>query len=207
MQAATRRWELAQVMRIPLPTLDAGIREELARLAGACCRLEHEETAWNETSRYFRGMPWHSGHLKRVTEMSEEARQQSSEIRARVSSHLEEIERIAQTAYGLSKADISCIRAFTGQTGAIVSQDEEEDEPDGDSSQLTEAEVARRIVSLCFGCKIGRWSHIQCSALEGVDLDPFAPLPESPPAMSLLPSCNKRVCQPGDRRSGVGSCR
>jgi hypothetical protein len=197
MQAATRRWELAQVMRIPIPDMSLPDREELAHLARDSCSLAHEERSWDETSRYFIGIPFIS-HNSSLLSATESFNRRRKYLWDRASDLLDSIERIAERLYGLDAVDIQCVRRFTGQVKTAESEPEEEEDPDIEPADVTVPALARRVISFGVGCVIRRLPSDSLSRpmTSGGLRDPFAPLPSMPamrveadPSSQLLSNC------------------
>src|SRR5207249_948446 len=109
MQAATRRWELAQIMRIPVPEFSLDMRFRLAKLARECCLLEHEDRTWDETSRYFQGVPWLEDTREGIGRAAESLKQRLTEIEGKVGSCLDQCEAVVQSAYKLTEPDVLCV--------------------------------------------------------------------------------------------------
>jgi hypothetical protein len=182
MQAATRRWELAQVGRIPIPEIGLTDRTKLARVARECCAVAQAERSWDETSRYFLGIPSLKGGESLVA-----LTQAMSQIRAlleeKLAALLNTIEVMAEGLYGLEDKDIECLQRFTGETKAVEIDDdgvEEADEYEEDYYHVDR--MTRRVVSFLVGVSMGRWAtgFLREQRVPPEPLDPFSALPDPP---------------------------
>jgi len=181
MQAATRRWELAQVMRIPIPDMSSADREKLAQLAIDSCCLAHEERSWDETSRYFTGIPFIS-HSPSLLSATGSLNFRRKDLCDKGNGLLDSIERIAERLYGLEEEDIQCVRRFTGEVKTGEGEHEDEEDAEIEAIDLTVLALAKRLISFVVGCAIGRFPSDSLNlptTNEGLR-DPCAPLPYIP---------------------------
>ena len=184
-QSPTRRWDLAQISRIPIPEIPSARARELKELAVKCSHAEFTSWQFSEVSRVFCPLA-----AIRESKIEHEFIRRSEEIQiSEETSHSlqEKIEKIAAKLYGLSKSDKECVSYFTGDVRSeAASEDEGEDGNESASSSVTSIKkFTTSQVSVWVGAPLGRWDiRYATGERQPPELpDLFDPLPVSPPCM------------------------
>ncbi|MCC7280697.1 MAG: BREX-1 system adenine-specific DNA-methyltransferase PglX [Chromatiaceae bacterium] len=183
-QSPTRRWDLAQIGRIPVPEIPQSTLEDLERNAKAAAKAEIPKWRLSETTRYFLSLGVRPSGSQALAETFRAYAECDRTQRELTESLLRETEIIAEKLYNLNEEDRGCVKRFTGDSRTEVAQDGEEEADEGNGIQKADRFVAVS-VSYAVGTIFGRWDIRYATGERQLPElpDPFAPLPVCPPGM------------------------
>jgi hypothetical protein len=180
-QAPTRRWDLAQIMRIPVPIVDDRTRQELGGLACEGFRLQRDLWSLNETSHFFSGMSIQVDEASSLQAIEHRQRVVCDTIDKEMASLLARCEQHAAKIYQLDESEIQAVQALTG----VQSHSHEEREADEELPEDEASSFASDVVSFMVGVLLGRFQPPTPKPQPHVQSDPFAAHPHVSPAISI----------------------
>lgn len=188
-QSPTRRWDLAQISRIPIPVIPINSRIILTDLAKECAKLEIKSWGYIENSRYFVNIsilcvPDNASFETNVSKIKEISIKESTKLEE----ILDRIEKEVDKLYEFEIEDQKCIDRFTGEiqlSSGNSDDDENKTSELEEIKQISEISLIKQVPSYLVGLIFGRWDiRYATGAKQPPDLpDPFAPLPVCPPGM------------------------
>jgi len=191
-QSPTRRWDLAQISRIPIPPLDRESTVQLTKFARLAAQEELARWSILETSHYFvspaLGL---AGYFSTLSEFVDSCRFAEKERLQTLESLQATCEDIVQHLYQFGDADKDCVAEFTGNIQELEDVGETYQEVNGDidetSSSANSVVVsnASEWVSYFVGVIFGRWDIRYATGQRTATrpCDPFALLPVCPAGM------------------------
>jgi Eco57I restriction-modification methylase len=183
-QSPTRRWDLAQIARIPIPHVSDDARSELEEIASECSKIELPMWLVSETSRYFcpHTLCFTADSLQQTFHAFSK---QMLALRERRTFLANRIESVADAIYDLREEDRKCVDLFTGDARVQVEElveDEDREDCHADEAFSLVGHSAT-VISFCVGCAFGRWDIRFATGEKPAPAlpDPFEPLPVCPP--------------------------